>query len=316
MPLHRPPPIRKTTAASRRRRLSVPPWLIGRNARCHRPGVGAFTRLSPRSSLRFALAQSGIYLGLLPADHLQPPCQGAAHPDGAALHHQPADAAAARGRRQPVRAGDLGNPGAISPGRPAASQSATAARAIRSGSSPNTAPVPATCATSSTTPMSGVRLRVALCYRWVRGIATVCPHDDPLARQRRIIAWHPLRGLNAINVRVGGADLLSVHVQLNTTPEGGRRLVRPDRGRPAQDTGPEICTEDGDRDCRHRGALRPRSCRHPWPPLPDRRVPVRSSQPNQAPTARRSRRDRGEFADYSVISSTETRSALATPPRS
>src|SRR5580704_7942844 len=65
-----------------------------------------------------------------------------------------------------------------------------------------------------------VRLRIGLRYRWVRGIATVCPHDDPLARQRRIIAWHPLRALNAINVRVGGADLLSVHVQLDSTPEG------------------------------------------------------------------------------------------------
>ena len=29
-------------------------------------------------------------------------------------------------------------------------------------------------------------------------------------RQRRIIAWHPLRALNAITVRVFGADLLTV----------------------------------------------------------------------------------------------------------
>jgi hypothetical protein len=60
-----------------------------------------------------------------------------------------------------------------------------------------------------------VRLRVGLRYRWVSGIATVRPDDDPLARQRKIIAWHPLRALNAVNVRVLGADLLTVHVQLN-----------------------------------------------------------------------------------------------------
>src|SRR3984957_1524720 len=60
-----------------------------------------------------------------------------------------------------------------------------------------------------------VRLRIGLRYRWVSGIATVRPDDNPLARQRKIIAWHPLRALNAINVRVLGADLLAVHVQLN-----------------------------------------------------------------------------------------------------
>ena len=59
-----------------------------------------------------------------------------------------------------------------------------------------------------------MRLRTGLRYRWVPGIATVRPDYDPLARQRQIIAWHPLRALNAINVRVLGADLLAVHVQL------------------------------------------------------------------------------------------------------
>jgi hypothetical protein len=29
-------------------------------------------------------------------------------------------------------------------------------------------------------------------------------------------SWYPLRALNAINVRVLGADLLTVHVQLDT----------------------------------------------------------------------------------------------------
>lgn len=63
-------------------------------------------------------------------------------------------------------------------------------------------------------PRVRVRLRVGLRYRWVPGIATVRLEDDALARQRRIIRWHPLRALNAINVRVLGADLLTVHVQL------------------------------------------------------------------------------------------------------
>ncbi|HEX3516843.1 MAG TPA: nitroreductase/quinone reductase family protein [Trebonia sp.] len=59
-----------------------------------------------------------------------------------------------------------------------------------------------------------VRLRLGLRYRWVDGIASVRPDEDPLARQRRIIAWHPLRALNAMYVRVWGADLLAVHVRL------------------------------------------------------------------------------------------------------
>jgi deazaflavin-dependent oxidoreductase (nitroreductase family) len=64
-------------------------------------------------------------------------------------------------------------------------------------------------------PRVRVRLRIGLRYRWVTGLATVRPDDDPLARQRAIIAWHPLRALNAVNVRVLGADLLTVHVRLD-----------------------------------------------------------------------------------------------------
>lgn len=45
------------------------------------------------------------------------------------------------------------------------------------------------------------------------------PDDDALARQRRIVRWHPLRLLNAINVRVLGADLISVHVALQLGPD-------------------------------------------------------------------------------------------------
>jgi deazaflavin-dependent oxidoreductase (nitroreductase family) len=59
-----------------------------------------------------------------------------------------------------------------------------------------------------------VRLRVGWRYRWVPGVAEILPDDDALARQRQIIRWHPLRALNAINVRVLGADLLTVRVQL------------------------------------------------------------------------------------------------------
>ena len=80
-------------------------------------------------------------------------------------------------------------------------------------------------------PRVRVRLRTGLRYRWVPGIATVLPDDDALARQRRIIAWHPLRALNALNVRVLGADLLTVHVQLllshpGTHPDPAPALLR------------------------------------------------------------------------------------------
>jgi deazaflavin-dependent oxidoreductase (nitroreductase family) len=63
-------------------------------------------------------------------------------------------------------------------------------------------------------PRVRVRLRLGWRYRWVPGVAEILPDDDALARQRRIIRWHPLRALNAINVRVLGADLLTVRVQL------------------------------------------------------------------------------------------------------
>ena len=80
-------------------------------------------------------------------------------------------------------------------------------------------------------PRVRVRLRIGLRYRWVSGIATVRPDEDPLARQRKIIAWHPLRAYNAINVRALGADLLAVHVRLQLHPvqaaHGPERAARP-----------------------------------------------------------------------------------------
>lgn len=63
-------------------------------------------------------------------------------------------------------------------------------------------------------PLVRIRLRQGLRYRWVYGIATLRPDDDPLARQRRIIRWHPLRAFNAMNVRILGAGLLSVHITI------------------------------------------------------------------------------------------------------
>ncbi|HEY1821396.1 MAG TPA: nitroreductase/quinone reductase family protein [Trebonia sp.] len=70
-----------------------------------------------------------------------------------------------------------------------------------------------------------IRLRLGLRHRWVDGIATVRPDEDVLARQRKVIAWHPLRALNAVNVRAFGADLLAVHVQLNLARSGRPALT-------------------------------------------------------------------------------------------
>jgi deazaflavin-dependent oxidoreductase (nitroreductase family) len=87
-------------------------------------------------------------------------------------------------------------------------------------------------------PRVRVRLRIGWRYRWVTGAATLLPDDDALARQRRIIAWHPLRALNAVSVRTLGADLVTVHVRLvldgstppadaSTGPDGSTRPERP-----------------------------------------------------------------------------------------
>src|ERR1700749_1222960 len=65
-------------------------------------------------------------------------------------------------------------------------------------------------------PRVRVRLRIGLRYRWVPGVAPIPPDEDALVRQRHIIAWHPMRALNAVNVRTLGADLLTVRVQLIT----------------------------------------------------------------------------------------------------
>lgn len=83
-------------------------------------------------------------------------------------------------------------------------------------------------------PRVRVRTRQGLRYRWVNGVATVLPDDDPLARQRRIVRWHPLRAFNAMNVRLLGADLLTVRNGLaESTPA-------PDSTDPARAATPDI----------------------------------------------------------------------------
>jgi deazaflavin-dependent oxidoreductase (nitroreductase family) len=68
-------------------------------------------------------------------------------------------------------------------------------------------------------PRVRVRLRMGWRFRWVPGLAEILPDDDALARQRRLIRWHPLRAFNAMNVRVFGTDLLTVRVQLLRLPQ-------------------------------------------------------------------------------------------------
>jgi predicted lipoprotein with Yx(FWY)xxD motif len=218
VPLHHLPPTRKTTTARPRHRVSVPRGLIA-GTLVATALVWGPSAVIPGSSFRFALVQSGIYLGLL----LLTICSRRAkvllirtaqrytinplmrlllavgvNPFGLAILETRGHLSG-KTRRVPVGNGRMGDSFWI-----------IAEHGTRAGYVHNI----------EHDPHVRVRLRIGLRYRWVRGIATVCPDDDPLARQRRIIAWHPLRALNAINVRVGGADLLSVHVQLDSTPEG------------------------------------------------------------------------------------------------
>jgi deazaflavin-dependent oxidoreductase (nitroreductase family) len=69
-------------------------------------------------------------------------------------------------------------------------------------------------------PRVRLRLRIGWRYQWVTGIAELLPEDDALARQRRIVRWHPLRALNALAVRLLGADLLTVRVRLLPADDG------------------------------------------------------------------------------------------------
>lgn len=77
-----------------------------------------------------------------------------------------------------------------------------------------------------------VRMRVGWRFRWVDGVASVHPELDPVATQRRIAAWHPLRMFNAMQVQVLGSSLLVVRIELETNK------IRPEEptGRSAQRT--------------------------------------------------------------------------------
>jgi deazaflavin-dependent oxidoreductase (nitroreductase family) len=218
MPADRTTPAPKTTAHRPRRRFSVPRGLI--------VGTAAATALVwvpyaliPRSSLLSAQVQTGIYLALLLLTissrrakvllarnvqrYLMNPLMklllaARINPYGLVLLETRGHATG-KTRQVPVGNGRKGDSFWI-----------IAEHGTRAGYVRNI----------THDPHVRIRLRTGLRYHWVPGIATIRPDDDPLARQRHIIAWHPLRALNAVNVRVFGADLLTVHVQLDTTHAG------------------------------------------------------------------------------------------------
>jgi deazaflavin-dependent oxidoreductase (nitroreductase family) len=214
MPLDRTVRILKTTTVRPRSGFSVPRGLIAGTLVATALVWGPYV-IIPRSSLLSAQVQTGIYLGLLllticsrrakvllartlqryilnPLMRL--PLTIGINPFGLAILETRGHVTG-KTRRVPVGSGRKGDSFWI-----------IAEHGIRAGYVRNI----------QHNPHVRVRLRIGLRYRWVPGIATVRPDDDPLARQRQIIAWHPMRALNAINVRVFGADLLTVHVQLNT----------------------------------------------------------------------------------------------------
>jgi deazaflavin-dependent oxidoreductase (nitroreductase family) len=213
MSLDRAVPIRYSTATRSRSRFSVPRGLITGTLAATALVWGLYA-ITPRASLLSAQVQTGLYLGLL----VLTSCSRRAkvllvktfqrytlnplmrlllavgvNPLGVAILETRGHASG-KTRRVPVGNGRKGDSFWI-----------IAEHGTRAGYVRNI----------QHDPRVRVRLRVGLRYRWVPGIATVRPGDDPLARQRQIIAWHPLRALNAVNVRVLGADLLTVHVQLD-----------------------------------------------------------------------------------------------------
>jgi deazaflavin-dependent oxidoreductase (nitroreductase family) len=221
MSLDHTPPVRKTaTAPGRGPRFSVPRGLLAGTLVAAALVWGPYA-LIPRSSLLSAQIQTGIYLGLL----LLTICSRRAkvlavrilqrytlnplfrllltigvNPFGLAILETRGHLSG-KTRRVPVGNGRKGDSFWI-----------IAEHGSRAGWVHNI----------QHDPRVRVRLRIGLRYRWVPGIATIRPDEDALARQRKVIAWHPLRALNAVNVRVLGADLLAVHVtlQLRATPAG------------------------------------------------------------------------------------------------
>jgi deazaflavin-dependent oxidoreductase (nitroreductase family) len=217
-------PTRKTAVRRSGSRFSVPRGLIAGTLAAAALVWGSYA-LIPRSSLLSAQVQTGIYLGLLVLTigsrrakvllvrtvqrYIMNPLMRlllavGVNPFGLAILETRGHASG-KTRRVPVGNGRKGEDFWI-----------IAEHGTRAGYVRNIAH----------DPHVRVRLRTGLRYRWVPGIATICPDDDPLARQRQIIAWHPLRALNAVNVRVLGADLLTVHVRLNLAQAGDRRPRR------------------------------------------------------------------------------------------
>jgi deazaflavin-dependent oxidoreductase (nitroreductase family) len=225
MSLHQTGPIRHSGTIRAARRFSVPRGLLAGTVAAAALVWGQYALL--HGSRLSALVQSGIYLGLLLLTicsrrakvllirHLQryllnPLFRGLllirVNPYGLALLET-------RGNKSgKIRRVPVGN------GRKGDSLWIIAEHGSRAGYVHNI----------RHDPRVRVRLRLGLRHRWVDGIATVRPDEDALARQRKIIAWHPLRALNAINVRVFGADLLAVHVQLDLS--SARRGGRHQRG--------------------------------------------------------------------------------------
>ncbi|HSZ49776.1 MAG TPA: nitroreductase/quinone reductase family protein [Streptosporangiaceae bacterium] len=216
--LDRTEPTTTSTTTSRRSRFSVPRGLIAGTVAAIALVWGPYA-LIPGSSLLSAQVQTGIYLGLLLLTtfsrrvkvrivrvvqrYVMNPLMRlllavGLNPFGLAILETRGHVSG-KIRRVPVGNGRKGNSFWI-----------IAEHGTRAGYVRNI----------DHDPHVRVRLRVGLRYRWVTGIATVRPDDDPLARQRQIIAWHPLRALNAVTVRVLGADLLTVHVQLDPGPTG------------------------------------------------------------------------------------------------
>lgn len=79
---------------------------------------------------------------------------------------------------------------------------------------------------------------------WHDAVATVEPADDPLARQRWIAGWNPLRWLNVAIVRFLGAELVSVRIDLEAAGRRGR--APDDAGASAVATGPLPSTPGAD----------------------------------------------------------------------
>ncbi|KQR99510.1 hypothetical protein ASG12_01415 [Williamsia sp. Leaf354] len=79
-----------------------------------------------------------------------------------------------------------------------------------------------------------VRVRVRRGWRqvWIDGVGTVLPDDDPIARQRQIVGRNPLRAFNAMNVRLLGAELLTIRIDpIVITEDQGRTKPPVSQGR-------------------------------------------------------------------------------------